>query len=105
MTHNITIRASWMAAIIVLTDKHNLSMLSPWKSWRILHRRAMSIKVGEILFKQGFIEEQSITHALSIQSLTKKNIRDILVDDSALKKEAFLSVSRLQQTTQNAMNL
>jgi hypothetical protein len=65
----------------------------------------MSMKVGEIrIKKQSFTEEQSITDALSIQCLTKKNIGDILVDAGALKKEAFLSVSRLQQTTQNVMN-
>jgi hypothetical protein len=64
----------------------------------------MSVKVAEILIRQGVIKEQSITDALSVQCLTNKNIGDILVDAGALKKEAFLSVSRLQQTTQNVMN-
>jgi hypothetical protein len=40
----------------------------------------MSMKVGEILIKQGVLEEQSIIDALSIQGLTKKNIGEILVN-------------------------
>jgi hypothetical protein len=64
----------------------------------------MSMKIAEILIKQGVIEEQSIEDSLSIQGLTKRNIGEILVDACTLKKEAFLSVSRLQQTTQNVMN-
>jgi hypothetical protein len=43
----------------------------------------MSVKVAEILIRQGVIEEQSIEDSLSIQGLTE---------------------SRLQQTTQNVMN-
>ncbi|PKN60867.1 MAG: hypothetical protein CVU53_00830 [Deltaproteobacteria bacterium HGW-Deltaproteobacteria-11] len=47
------------------------------------------MKVGEILIKQGVIEEQSIIDALSIQCLTKKNIGEILVNAGTLKKEAL----------------
>lgn len=49
----------------------------------------MSMKVGEILIKQGVLEEQSIQDALSIQGLTKKNIGEILVDAGTLKMEAL----------------
>jgi CBS domain-containing protein len=47
------------------------------------------MKVGEILIKQGVLEEQSIIDALSIQGLTKKNIGEILVNAGTLKKEAL----------------
>lgn len=47
------------------------------------------MKVGEILVKQGIIEEQSIADALSVQGLTKKNIGDILVDAGTLEREAL----------------
>ncbi len=49
----------------------------------------MSMKVGEILIKQGVLEEQSIKDALSIQGLTKKNIGEILVDAGTLEKDVL----------------
>jgi CBS domain-containing protein len=47
------------------------------------------MKVGEILIKQGVLEEQSINDALSIQGLTKKNIGEILIDAGTVKEEAL----------------
>lgn len=56
------------------------------------------MKVGEILFKQGFVEEGSIKDALKIQSVHNKNIGEILVDIGAVQKNALHEALSFQKT-------
>ena len=56
------------------------------------------MKVGEILFKQGFIEEGSIVNALTIQHANNKNIGEILIDIGAIQKNTLHEALSFQKT-------